>query len=121
MKKEPIKILHVEDDETFIELVDMMLSGKHYKVDVANNGADAVDMAFKDIHDIILMDIKMPIMDGREATKIIKNALSHIPIIAVTAYDIDIRGEDSFFDDLLRKPFTKKLLQEKIMEWYLKS
>ncbi len=121
MKDGPIRILHVEDDETFIELVGMMLSDKAFKVDVARNGSEAVDIAFKGDHDIILMDILMPIMDGREATNIIKKTLSHIPVIAVTAYDIDIRGEDSFFDDFLRKPFTKKKLLEKIMECYLKS
>jgi len=120
MKEKPIRILHVEDDETFIELVDMMLSDKHFKVDVARNGVEAIDMAFKDIHNIILMDIKMPIMDGREASIIIKKTLSHIPVIAVTAYDVNLK-EDSFFDDILRKPFTRKKLQEKILEHYLKS
>jgi len=117
----PIRILHVEDDETFIELVGIMLSDKIFKVDTAKTGVEAVDLALKGTHDIILMDIQMPIMDGREATKIIKKTLEDIPIIAVTAYDVDIKGKDSFFNDLLRKPFTKKKLHEKIMEHYLKS
>jgi len=116
-----IKILHVEDDEMFVELVGIMLSDKMYDVEVARNGSEAVDMAFKGIYDVILMDILMPIMDGRTATKTIKKTIKDTPIIACTAYDVDIKGEDSFFDDYLRKPFTKKVLNEKIMERYLKS
>lgn len=114
MKKQSIKILHVDDDETFIELIGIMLSEKRFNVDITKNGSEAVDLAFRGDYDIILMDVRMPLMDGREATKKIKKVLNDIPIIAVTAYDVDIYGEDSFFDDYLRKPFTKRSLHEKI-------
>ena len=82
------RILHVEDDKLFQTMVRLMLNDKMFIIDTAENGSIAVDKAFKNIYDIILMDVFMPIMDGRVAAQTIKNMSPDIPIIALSACEI---------------------------------
>jgi CheY-like chemotaxis protein len=85
----PKRILLAEDDEDNRDLVKFILkrSGLDIELLIAENGKIAVDMAKQNVPDLILMDIQMPVLDGLEATKILKaNAgTTHIPIIALTA------------------------------------
>jgi len=108
-----IKILHVEDDEATIELVKAMLKDKKYDIHIVRNGVEAIETV-SSIFDIILMDIKLPKKNGREAAKVIKENFPDIPVVATTAYKFGIEGDDAIFDGYLRKPFTKNLLAEKI-------
>ena len=80
-------ILIVEDDEVSLELYAAMLEELHPKLFIAKTGQEAIDQFV--LHpevEIILMDIKMPIMDGFEATRIIRRSNQTIPIIAQTAF-----------------------------------
>jgi len=107
-----LNILLVEDNKTNQILAKTRLERWDCTVDIANNGIEGVKKAQHNMYDIILMDIQMPIMDGYEATKIIKNDLSEkisqIPIIAMTAYtsksDIQ-RAFDVGMNDCVFKPF----------------
>lgn len=117
MKEERIyKILYVEDDQNVITMVKAMLVDKKFKIDVAMNGSEAVTMAFRNHYDIILTDIMMPVMNGLEAAKTIKNMTPKIPILAVTSYDIVDLSKDKQIDDVLRKPVRKEELKYKIIE-----
>jgi CheY-like chemotaxis protein len=85
------KILLVEDDEVNLLSLKILLEKSGYDIGIANNGIEALKELKKNDYDAILMDIQMPIMNGIEATKIIRNdpkfkEKSHIPIIALTAY-----------------------------------
>lgn len=82
-----IKVLVVEDNHDYRELVDFFLKLKGFEVILATDGIEAVDLAASERPHIILMDLNLPILDGWEATKIIKQNLStaHIPIIAISA------------------------------------
>ncbi len=83
-------ILIAEDQESNFLFLETILA--QYKVDIihAKNGQEAVDLFFENKHiDLILMDIKMPIMDGFEATQKIRERDSKIPIVAVTAYAME--------------------------------
>jgi CheY-like chemotaxis protein len=110
------KILYVEDDQTVITMVKAMLVDKKFEIDVAMNGSEAVTMAFRGKYDIILTDIMMPVMNGLEAAKTIKNMSPNVPILAVTSYDIVDLSKDKQIDDVLRKPVRKEELKYKIIE-----
>ena len=87
----------------------------------ASNGKEAVDK-FQKNPDIglILMDIKMPVMDGLEATRQIKAINRNVPVIAITAYAMagdESKILDAGCDYYLNKPINKKLLLEKMAEY----
>ncbi|MDF1516907.1 MAG: ATP-binding protein, partial [Lutibacter sp.] len=119
-----LSILLVEDNKTNQLLLKTRLERWKCKVDIANNGIEGVKKVQKKMYDLILMDIQMPVMDGYEASKIIKNDISkkaaQIPIIAMTAYatNADIkRAKDSGMNDYIFKPFKPKELYN-ILEKY---
>ncbi len=119
-----IKILIVDDIELNRHLVSEFFKGsksKNIEIYEAQNGLEAIEKTQKYLPDIILMDIKMPEMDGKEATKIIRktNKISHIPIIALTASAM--KGDDEELIDIgcnayLPKPISKKILLETILD-----
>ena len=119
LMNEPLElsILLVEDNKTNQLLAKTRLERWKCKVDIANNGIEGVKKVQKNMYDLILMDIQMPVMDGYEASKIIKNDISkkaaQIPIIAMTAYatNADIsRAKSSGMNDYIFKPFKPKEL-----------
>lgn len=82
-------ILIAEDEPINFMLLQKMLEQTSYKVLWAKNGKEAVDMALVDNSiSLILMDIRMPLIDGIEATKIIHAKMPGLPIVAVTAYTL---------------------------------
>lgn len=106
------KILVAEDNDSNYLLVTVILRGK-FEIERANNGKEAVEMMQSRTYDYVLMDIRMPIMDGLEATKHIREFNTYTPIIAVTAYafESDKRNAmQSGFNDFLEKPIDKKKL-----------
>ncbi len=84
----PLRILLAEDNQINQEIAVGYLEHAGHHVDVVENGAEAVKAVEQGDHDIVLMDVHMPVMDGREATRAIRalpGARSGIPIIALTA------------------------------------
>lgn len=78
-------ILLVEDNLTNQLVVQGILEDSGVAIEIANNGAEAVELFAPNKYDLILMDIQMPIMGGIEATRIIRQKDSSIPVIALTA------------------------------------
>jgi CheY-like chemotaxis protein len=112
------RILIVEDEEINNMFFDAALSKTESKLLWAKNGKEAVDIIEEsnDI-DVILMDIRLPIMDGCEATRRIKKTHKEIPIIAQTAYALEGDKErilDAGCDDYLSKPIRFEELLETI-------
>ena len=94
--------------------------GKTYKLIRANNGLEAVSMCSELHPDLILMDIKMPEMNGLEATLIIRENNTEVPIIAQSAFafeDDRKRAIDCGCTDFIAKPFTKKQLSDIILRY----
>lgn len=116
------RILVVEDNEVNLAMVLDMLSIHDHEVFVAKNGKEAIDLAQSSNPELILMDIRMPVMDGIEATKIIKanSDTSHIPIIALTASVGEKSVEKCLAagcQDHLAKPITSKILYSMLQKY----
>jgi two-component system cell cycle response regulator DivK len=84
-------ILVAEDSDDIRLMIRVMLEHRGHRVVEASDGREAVELATSRNPDVILMDLSMPIMDGIEATKHLREqaATSHMPIIAVTAHCAD--------------------------------
>jgi len=118
--KEGFTILVAEDEDINYLFIDALLQPMNWKLIHARNGQEAVDIAQADdsIH-LILMDIRMPIMDGFQAAITIKTFRPDLPIIAQTAYAIDFEVEkyNTIFDAYMTKPFRVELLKQKISKF----
>ena len=82
------RILIAEDNDSNYMLMQYILKS-HYEFFRAKNGQEAVEKAKAETPDLVLMDIKMPIMDGLEATRLIRAAMPDMPIVALTANAFD--------------------------------
>ena len=105
------KILIAEDNDSNFILMTYILK-KYYLFDRARNGQEAVEKADDSVYDLVLMDIKMPIMDGLKATKAIKEKCPNLPIVALTAnaFDSDRTAAlEAGCDDFLAKPVSSEL------------
>ena len=110
------KVLIAEDNDSNYILMTYILK-KYYQFERAKNGQEAVEMADKDEYDIVLMDIKMPIMDGLEATKAIKAKFPDLPIVALTANAFDSDRQlalEAGCNDFLSKPVSSDLCLQTI-------
>ncbi|MCH8314197.1 MAG: response regulator, partial [Nitrospinae bacterium] len=118
------RILVVEDNEVNLIMVLDMLRIHEHEVFVARNGREAIDKALSSQPELILMDIRMPVMDGMEATKKIKNMeeTSHIPIIALTA-SVGAQSVEKCIEagcqDHLSKPVQSKELFDMLQRYLL--
>ena len=85
--KKPFKILYAEDEETCFRAMKTVLSHEcQYKLTWAQNGAEALRNVRDELPDLILMDLKMPVMGGIEATRTIREEISKtVPIVVITA------------------------------------
>jgi len=113
------KILLVEDNEMNRDMLSRRLTRKGYSVICALNGAQAVAMAHAETPTLILMDMSLPVMDGWEATKLIKAATPGVPIIALTAHAMEgdeRRAREAGCDDYDTKPIELDRLIGKIQK-----
>lgn len=109
-----IKILLAEDDKNSQLLIQSFLSEDNYTILIAENGEEAVDLCRENTDiSIVLMDIKMPVMSGLTAAKIIREFNPNLPIIAQTAFALESDKEkyDSVFDGYLTKPLDESELR----------
>ncbi|MCI5131725.1 MAG: response regulator, partial [Candidatus Electrothrix sp. EH2] len=109
-----LKCLLAEDNLFNQKLARILLEKLEISVCTAGNGKEAVEEIHKKRYDFILMDVQMPIMDGLEATKTLRNEQVNIPIIALTANATAKDRSDCFaagMDDYLSKPIDEEKLQ----------
>lgn len=110
----PATVLVADDNQTNRALMAGIFEGTHHRLLFANNGQEALDQLKAARPDVILLDIRMPVMDGRTTLAEIRKqaSLASLPIIAVTASsepseDTELRGQFSAF---IRKPFSRHTL-----------
>lgn len=113
-----VKLLIAEDNASNYKLFETIL-GKEYALLHAWNGEEAVSL-YREYHpSLILMDIKMPVMDGYQATAEIRKISAKVPVVAVTAYALESDEErimHSGFTGYIPKPVIAKVLREKVSE-----
>lgn len=110
-------ILIAEDEHTNYQYLHELLKNTDINILHAKNGQDAVDLCRNNNKiDLILMDIRMPVMDGNTAAKLIKAFRPDIPIIAQTAYALEEEKSNysKVFDDYITKPINAKLFRQKM-------
>ena len=114
------RILVAEDNATNREVALAQLHKLGYQADAVNNGAEAVAASEHGGYDLVLMDCEMPVMDGYQATRLIRSAHPGLPVIALTA-DAMSGDRDKCvsegMNDYLAKPVDLKLLAEVLAKW----
>lgn len=112
------KILIVDDDDDLREsLHDQLALHDEFNVEAAENATKGINSAKADHHDLVLFDVGLPDMDGREAVKLLRKGGFKSPIIMLTANDSDadqILGLDSGANDYVTKPFKFSVLLARI-------
>ena len=117
------RILVADDEESIRVVMRNSLRQKGYEVDCAENGKQAAKMIDQTGYDVILADIRMPEMDGFEATRCIRAAERgerHVPIIGLTAHASAEAREACLkagMDDFISKPYTLDELGAALARW----
>lgn len=114
------KILIADDDADIIKLLSRVLKGKGFEIFEANNGLEAIKLAEEKRPHLILLDLRMPEMDGYQVIEKLKksNTTNHIPIVVMTAYEFD-RGKTRILNmatEHLSKSFSVETLTTKLEE-----
>ncbi|MCL6573674.1 MAG: response regulator transcription factor [Bacillus sp. (in: Bacteria)] len=111
-----MRLLVVEDNLPLLESIVQLLSDE-FVVDQASNGEDGLFLAMQNIHDVIVLDVMIPEIDGFEVLRTIRKEGLKIPVLFLTARDSledRVRGLDSGGDDYLVKPFQVAELKARI-------
>lgn len=110
-------ILIAEDDEVIFMYLQIILKSNNFNILHARNGLEAINLWQENKVDLILMDIKMPVMNGLDAIREIRKTDKEIPIIVQSAYTSDENKESAALlgsNDFITKPINKSELIEKI-------
>lgn len=112
------KLLVIEDHKD-IQLYMKVLFGKEYELYITENGEEGLKKAEEIVPDLIITDIMMPVMNGFECTRLLKESHTtcHIPIIQVTALSDEsnaVKGMELGADDYITKPFSPEILKTKV-------
>lgn len=113
------RLLVVDDLEYNLLIVKKILKDWNITLDFASNGEEAVSKIQSEKYDLVLMDLQMPVMDGKDATREVRRFNEQVPIIALTAStDVSIKKEllESGMNDYLSKPFNPDELYKKLEE-----
>ncbi len=124
-KKQNVRILLVDDNVINQKIALKIISKLGYRAVVAQNGREAIEMLSQVAYDLVFMDCQMPILDGYEATRIIRNESSKIinagvPIVAMTAHAMKGAKEQCIaagMDDYVAKPITADSMAQMIRKW----
>ena len=120
-KVHPAYILLAEDNKINRQLIAAILTKEGHQVDIVGNGIDAVEIVKKNNYHLVLMDVQMPVMDGTEAARIIRQlGYCNLPIIALTASAFPTDREKCLtcgMNDFIAKPLKQAELLNMIAKW----
>lgn len=112
------EILVVDDNEDVRNYISSLLTD-NYKVTLASNGKEGLKRAIKEVPDLIICDVMMPVMDGLEMCRLVKEETitSHIPVLMLTAHTLEdqrTEGYECGADAYITKPFSGKVLLSRV-------
>lgn len=114
----PLRVLAADDTRTNLRVLEVFLTKLGHQIICVNNGQEAVDAFHKEQPDLVLLDIMMPVMDGFEAARLIKESSEKwVPIIFLSALDREqnlLTGLEAGGDDYLGKPINFVILEAKL-------
>lgn len=116
----PARVLVVDDIEDNRKLLIEIFKQLNFDIKQAENGQQAIDEVKLARYDLVMMDIRMPVMDGYTAAKIIKKEQPDLPVVALTASVMHHQKEtirSEYFDSYLRKPILKKELIQELTQY----
>jgi signal transduction histidine kinase/CheY-like chemotaxis protein len=119
-----LRILLADDSDDNRFLILSYLQGSAARIDIAENGAIAVDVFQKNRYDLVLMDVEMPVMDGYAATRAIRRISPTTPVLALTAHAATEMAAAAFeagFTEVLTKPIRKGALLEALGRYHAPS
>jgi CheY-like chemotaxis protein/signal transduction histidine kinase len=123
-KKYPLRILIAEDNVTNQQIASMFLKKLGYESDIAKDGQEALEIVSEGNYDLIFMDVQMPVMDGIEATRMIRLCLTEQPvIIAMTANAMQGDKQaclQAGMDDYISKPIKLEEMSKMLEQWAIK-
>lgn len=116
------KILIADDNTSIRKSLEFVLKRSNFEIAEAVNGQEAVDVTKTFLPDLIIMDFKMPILNGWEAAKIIKSFddLKHIPIIGYTGYaskEHILEGMKAGCNEIIKKPIDLESMKKKVSSY----
>lgn len=112
-----MRLLVVEDEHRVAQAIKEGLEQESYAVDLEHNGEDGLNAAVGDEYDLIILDVMLPVMNGLEVCRGLREAGSNTPVLMLTAKDQDrdvVSGLDKGADDYLVKPFSFEILLARI-------
>ena len=110
LKREKVSILIVDDDDLTLRTISIFLKKMHYDVETCKNGTEAINAIKKNFYNIVLLDLKLPDIDGLEVLKKLKDMNPSISVIMMTGYgtiETAVRSMQYGAEDYLLKPFKK--------------
>ena len=116
-----MKVLIAEDNLINQSLLVTFLQEWDLEPFAVSNGKEAVEVSNKEFFDLCIMDIKMPVLDGLQATRLIRESSKYLPIIGISGNYIRKECLEYGMDDFLPKPYDLDELKKKIFELTVKS
>ncbi|PKG58986.1 MULTISPECIES: ATP-binding protein [unclassified Shewanella] len=117
---ETLDVLVVEDSKVNQMLIEMILAKFKITPAMANNGQEAIDFLANNSVDIIFMDCRMPVVDGFEATTLLRDKGYTKPIIALTASTTSVETEQCYhcgMDEIINKPYQQEDIKSALIKW----
>jgi DNA-binding response OmpR family regulator len=111
------RILLVDDDPGVLDIVSYSLRSEGFEVETAERGMEALEIADRDPHDVIILDVMLPDLSGTEVCRRLRAAQHTVPILMLTAKDAEVDrvlGLELGADDYVSKPFSKAELVSRV-------
>ncbi len=123
-KSSPGKILIVDDEPDMLEMLDMIITDKtNHRVITTNNPLEVGELLAKDNYNLVITDLKMPVMDGMDVIAEVKSRDPDIPVVVITAFGTIESAEEAVRRgayDFITKPFRKEQILvtiERALDW----